>query len=244
MEESSIDEMITLAIDTCDKMGSVCLRVNGRVIASRLHQDEEYSSWLLPAVETLLMETRRKFGDVDLIAAATGPGSFTGVRVGLCAVKAWAEVYGKPVVGVSRLAALARQGTADGWVAAVYDAHRGQLFGGLYRRNTSIWTMEDQEMVIAPQEFLTFVNYRTNGEPAGWVCLEPELVRSLPSWEVQERNGSTLLAADPIVADLIGEIAEENASRGEFTDVLRLDANYVRRSDAEIYWKGPAHRVG
>jgi tRNA threonylcarbamoyladenosine biosynthesis protein TsaB len=195
-------------------------------------------------VEDLLMETGRKFPDVDLIAAATGPGSFTGVRVGLCAAKAWAEVYGKPVVGVSRLTALARQVTEDGWVAAVYDAHRGQLFGGLYRRTAPVWSMEDQEMVIAPQEFLGFVNDRTRGEAVKWVCLEPEVVHSLPGWEAQEAKGSTLLAAEPIVANLIGEFAEERASCGEFTDVLQLDANYVRRSDAEIYWKGPAHRVG
>ena len=244
MEKSSIDEMITLAIDTCDKLGSVCLRANDRIVAARLHQEEDYSSWLLPAVESLLMENGTKFAHLDLIAAANGPGSFTGVRVGLCTVKAWAEVYGKPVVGVSRLAALARQVTVDGWVAAIYDAHRGQLFGGLYRRNTSTWTLEDQEMVIAPQGFLDFVNERTHGEPTKWVCLQPELVRSLSTWKAYEENGSTLLAAEPIVANLIAELAEEKASRGEFTDVLQLDANYVRRSDAELYWKGPAHRVG
>jgi tRNA threonylcarbamoyladenosine biosynthesis protein TsaB len=236
--------MITLAIDTCDRMGSVGLRAGGELVASRLHEDRDYSSWLLPSVESLLAEARKKYSDLDLIVVATGPGSFTGVRVGLCAAKAWAEVYGKRVVGLSRLAAMSRQATTDGWVSASYDAHRGQLFGGLYRRTAGTWNLVEQEMVIAPEEFLTFVNRCAKGEPVQWVSHDPDLIRTLPSWNAHVASGSTLITGESAVANLIGELGEEKASRGEFTDVLQLDANYVRRCDAEIYWKGPAHRVG
>ena len=84
---------------------------------------EDYSSWLLPAVRECLEGSGLQMELVDAYAAAAGPGSFTGVRVGLTTVKAWAEVYGKRVVAVSRLEALATEaseGTA--WVAAFVNA--------------------------------------------------------------------------------------------------------------------------
>ncbi len=235
--------MITLAIDTCDSRGSVAVRRDGHLLSSRRHSDLEFSSWLLPAVESSLTAAGTSFGGLDVIAAATGPGSFTGVRVGLCAVKAWAEVYSKPVIGVSRLEALARQATIDGWIAASYDAHRGQLFGGLYRRMERSWTPIEQEMVIAPPEFLGYVTAHSRNEAVQWICLDPELIVGLPDWQCQVANGSSLRTTEPFVANLIGELAEHKAARGEFTELVQLDANYVRRSDAEIYWKGPAQRV-
>jgi tRNA threonylcarbamoyladenosine biosynthesis protein TsaB len=236
--------MITLAIDTCDRNGSVGVRINENLSAVRRHEGEDYSSWLLPAVESSLSETGKNYRDLNLLAVATGPGSFTGVRVGLCAVKAWAEAYGKPVVGVSRLAAMARQIKREGWVAAVYDAHRGQIFGGLYRHISESWNLVEEEMVNSPTGFLDFVNQQVNGSAVSWVSLQPELICDLAGWGAHESGGSSMAASDAALVNLIGELAEGKATNGEFTDVLSLDANYVRRSDAEIYWKGPAHRGG
>ena len=236
--------MITLAIDTCDLRGSIVLRSEGRPVAERRHEDKDYSSWLLPAVESLLEEAGKKLRDVELFAAATGPGSFTGVRVGLCAVKAWAEVYGTAVVGVSRLEATARLAKPSGLIAVTYDAHRGQIFGGLYERSKEETSLIGEEMVIAPVQFLAFVGERAGHDSVRWISLNPELVTGATGWESQIANGSTLQVIEVGVANSIGELAEEKAARGELTDVLSLDANYVRRSDAEIYWKGPAYRVG
>ncbi len=236
--------MITLTIDTCDRKGSVGVRIEGRCAGLRLHGDEDYSSWLLPSVESSLAESHKSFRQLDLLAVATGPGSFTGVRVGLCAVKAWAEVYGTRVVGVSRLEALAWHTRGDGLVAATYDAHRGQLFGGLYRRHAEQWDLVEAEMVITPEEFFAFVKSQAKGETVQWVSLDPSQIKSLADWKSQLATGTSLITAEVGVANLIGELAEAKAARGEFTDVLQLDANYVRRSDAEIYWKGPAHHAG
>lgn len=236
--------MSTLAIDTCDRKGSVALRLDGHCVGLQTHADEDYSSWLLPAVERSLAESQRNFAALDLLAVATGPGSFTGVRLGLCAVKAWAEVYGTKVVGVSRLEALAKCVTEDGWVTATYDAHRGQIFAGLYRRTQSKLERAEVELVSAPEDFLALVRDRADGAPVNWVSLDPRLVSGLPSWKDLQASGSKLWPCGPHLANSIGEIAEEKAARGEFTDVVELDANYIRRSDAEIFWRGPAHRVG
>jgi tRNA threonylcarbamoyladenosine biosynthesis protein TsaB len=236
--------MNTLAIDTCDRRGSVALRLHGACAAENAHAYTEYSSWLLPAVENLLAIRGKLFTDLDLLAVATGPGSFTGVRIGLCTVKAWAEVYGTRVVGVSRLEALSRSLSADGWVAATYNANRGQIFAGLYRKTPGQLNRVNEEMVIAPEDFLSLVERDTGGAPVLWPSLDPNLIRGLQAWPRHEANGSKLWECKPELANAIGEIAEEKATRGEFSEILELDANYVRRSDAEIYWKGPAHRVG
>jgi tRNA threonylcarbamoyladenosine biosynthesis protein TsaB len=236
--------MNTLAIDTSEVRGSVSVRIDGRCVAKRVHLEEDYSSWLQPAVENALHESGKWFGELDLLAVSTGPGSFTGMRVGLCAVKAWAEVYRKRVVGVSRLEAIASCAANNGLVAVSYDAHRGQVFAGLYRRTDVRLDIVGSEMVIVPGEFLACVLEQAEAGEVQWLSLDPELFRMLDDWKALESQGALLVRASAELADTIGKIAEGRAACGEFTDVLQLDANYVRRSDAELFWKGPAKRVG
>ena len=248
----SFCSMITLAIDTCEARGSVAIRKSGRLAALRRHDTvADYSSWLLPAVQDVLSESGTAMDDVQLLAVATGPGSFTGLRVGLTTAKAWVEVYGTPIIGVSRLEAMALSVDLETrYVAAWYDAQRGQMFGALYRRPSSLharpeagpykFEIQEAEMVIAPQEFLSFVEEHSRAESVAWVSLDPGLLTSLEGWAEHRDRGETVIRCDSQLADGIGEIAEERAKNSEFTDVLQLDANYVRRSDAEIFWKGPA----
>src|ERR1700748_2149873 len=119
--------MLVLALDTCDVRGSVAVVNDDRALASTVHDlPQDYSSWLLPAVEQTFRGAKCSMNDVDVLAVASGPGSFTGVRVGLTTVKAWAEVYGKPIVAMSRLEALARQPGGNGaLVASAIRAQRG-----------------------------------------------------------------------------------------------------------------------
>jgi len=179
--------------------------------------------------------------DVDLLGVSTGPGSFTGVRVGLTTVKAWAEVYGKKVVGVSRLEGIARYADSRaGWVAACYDAQRGQMFAAMYRRTDGTCERIEDEMVMEAGNFLQRAGEQAGSERIAWVSLDPELITSLVGWQGRTLAGDTMQRLEGELADMIGEIAEERAGKRLFTDPLELDANYVRRSDAEIFWKGPA----
>jgi len=179
--------------------------------------------------------------EIDLLAPCTGPGSFTGVRVGLTTVKAWAEMYGKRVVGISRLEAIARCAKAGArFVAACYDAQRGQIFAALYRCNDSGLKRIEEEMVVEAESFLWMAAKKAGHEKTAWVSLDPELITGTEGWEARAALGDCMQRLEGDLADRIGEIAEERARRQEFTDTLDLDANYVRRSDAEIFWKGPA----
>lgn len=239
--------MITLGIDTCEARGSVAVRKDGILASLEKHQSpEDYSSWLLPAVERGLRLADANLRQVGLLAVASGPGSFTGVRVGLTAVKAWAELFGIRVAGVSRLEVMARQSAdVSGFVAASYDAQRGQVFGGLYKREEKRgWSLIEEEMVIAPEGFVKWVSDRTVDAMVRWITLDTELIAGAPSWKERAAKGETLIRSADGLAAGVAELGEERARERKFTDPLLLDANYVRRSDAEIFWKDPAASHG
>ncbi|HTP69701.1 MAG TPA: tRNA (adenosine(37)-N6)-threonylcarbamoyltransferase complex dimerization subunit type 1 TsaB [Dongiaceae bacterium] len=234
--------MIILAIDTSEQRGSVAVLRDGDTLAVEAHTGAtDYSEWLIPGVEGVLASAEVRMEAVDLFAVATGPGSFTGVRVGLTTVKAWCEVYGKPVVGVSRLEALARlAGCNGGLVGAYYDAQRGQIFAAIYRAEDAKIGRIGDETVIAPQEFLEVVEREAGQEPVQWVTMDGELIAELEGWQKRVDKGDRIQSVSAELAPAIGRSAHERALAGQFTDPLELDANYVRRSDAEIFWKGPA----
>jgi len=235
--------LITLGIDTCEVRGSVAVRRDGALVSVQKHESaQDYSSWLLSAVGRGLELAGARLPEVGLLAVASGPGSFTGVRVGLTTVKAWAELFGTKVVGVSRLEVMARRlADAPGYVAASFDAQRGQVFGGLYWREGKLgWNLIEEEIVIAPDEFVKWVGKRAGGATVRWITLDPELFAEAPSWKERAAKGDTLIRCAEGLAMGVAELGEERAREGRFTDPLLLDANYVRRSDAEIFWKDPA----
>jgi tRNA threonylcarbamoyladenosine biosynthesis protein TsaB len=234
--------VIVLAIDTCDSRGSVALLRDDVVLGLMPHETkDEYSSWLLLAVTKVLKEAGLRMPGVDGYAVAAGPGSFTGVRVGLTTVKAWAEVYGRPVAAVSRLEGVAAQaaGPAD-YVAAFVNAQRGQVFGAVYRKDGDFLAV-GEEMVMAPGKFVEAVAELTNGKRTSWVSPDAALVEAEPAWKERGKQGENIERASATLAGIIGRIGLRRLQSGKMTDALGLDANYVRRSDAEIFWKGAAH---
>jgi len=232
-----------LAIDTSDARGSVAAPTNGQSAQVLQHQStEDYSSWLLPAVDIVLKNVGTSVANTSVLAVCTGPGSFTGLRVGLTTVKAWSEVYGSSVVGISRLEAMASRIATDGLIASCYDAQRGHVFGGIYDRTGSSLKLLEGEMVTSPDEFLALVSSVANAKSApsvSWISLDPALITALPAWKTREDAGDTMLPCQPDLARSILELGAQRAATNSFTDPLLLDANYVRRSDAEIFWKDP-----
>src|SRR3990172_1177408 len=128
--------VLILAVDTSNRQGSLAVLRDERVIAATGGISEEpYASRLFVDLGRVLGEAQVKLEQIDLLAVATGPGSFTGLRVGLTAVKAWAEVFGRPIAAVSGLEAVAVQaGATDRLLVAVIDARGGQFFGAIFRR--------------------------------------------------------------------------------------------------------------
>lgn len=209
--------------------------------------DEIYSSRMFRHLEFLLKDLALDLGEFDLFAVAAGPGSFTGLRVGLAAVKGWAEVYRRPIVAVSGLEAVAAQSTSrSSLVVPVLDAHREQVYCGIYRRTgepgENRLALEGDECVMTPEEFIESLHAR--GEAAGCAIVTPmpALISGAASrYETAHPQGRPI-PVDPVSAVLaphVGRLGYLRAQRGEVIDSLTLDANYVRRTDAELHWKAP-----
>jgi tRNA threonylcarbamoyladenosine biosynthesis protein TsaB len=238
--------MVVLAIDTCDARGSIALLRDDRVLALQLHESQEdYSSWLLPAVRNLLDTAQVSFPHLSLYAVASGPGSFTGVRVGLTTVKAWSEVYGQRIAAVSRLEALA---TYTSWrsplIAVFTDAHRNQLFGALYRREADGLQRLEDELVIAPDKFMDWIIGCAGAQRVEWISPDPKCITATPQWPSRMALAETIRVVAPNFAPAVGQVALRLARQDKVVDALTLDANYVRRSDAELLWKGALGGVG
>jgi len=229
--------MLILAIDTTSRSGSVAL-LRGLELASVVActDDEPYSSRLFRDVDRLMRETGARVAGVDLYAVATGPGSFTGVRVGLAAVKAWAEVYRKPVAAVSALEAMASQASPEEpLVAGMADAHRGQMFAGLYARAGDALSRRGDDVVLPPGECLSYLAQQAAG--AGFLVRTTALEMVTAALTAFPVPAARVEQADVALALAIGRVGHARAQRGELVDALTLDAHYVRRSDAELLWK-------
>ena len=228
--------MLILSIDTTSSAGSVALLRDLDVVSQVASAEAEpYSTRLFRDVERVMHEAGKRMVDIDLYAVAPGPGSFTGVRVGLAAVKAWAEVFRKPVAAVSTLEAIAFQAApAESLIAGIADAHRGQLFAGLYERAEYGMNRRGEDVVMPPAECFAYLAQQAESAPFVIRTTAAEVVRA--SLVGSPAAGARVDAADPALAPVIGKLAYARARRGDVVDALTLDAHYVRRSDAELLW--------
>jgi tRNA threonylcarbamoyladenosine biosynthesis protein TsaB len=233
--------MLILAVDTSGSSGGAALVRNDTVLAERTGSSQEpCASRIFGDVSEVMRASGAAMGEVDLFAVAAGPGSFTGLRVGLTAAKAWAEVWGKPIAPVSGLEAVAAMATEPSRVLApVLDARRGQLYAAQYTRQgdlTDGLERATEDVVLAPGELLDWLA-ENGGELPLIVTPSPEAALALVS-----AKGSRSLRLETVsdaLAGMIGRLGWRKALRGETVDALHLSANYVRRSDAEAKWKEP-----
>jgi tRNA threonylcarbamoyladenosine biosynthesis protein TsaB len=199
---------VILSIDTTSEFGSIALTEANVVIEEvELQAPEGFGHVLFGHIQHLLEKRGTTVHQMECFAAASGPGSFTGVRVGLAAAKGLAEATGKRLVAVSNLRALASFGSAP-LRATVMNARRGEVYGAVY--NSQL------EVVI------------------------PETVVKLENWLPTLPAGCELIStieAPRALAAAIGHIAWDEFTLGRSSDPADIDANYVRRSDAELFWK-------
>jgi tRNA threonylcarbamoyladenosine biosynthesis protein TsaB len=186
-----------------------------------LHSPEGFGHVLFDEIQGLLSRHGLSLGDLHGFASAAGPGSFTGVRVGLTAVKGLAEATGHKVVAVSNLAALAWFGTRP-LRAAVMDARRGEVYGAVY--DDALGLVRD-EVVMKFGDWLGTLPGGDLELVAGGFVPPPQ---DLP-----------VTQAPRALAGAIASIAALHFAGGLARDPAEIDANYVRRSDAELLWRDP-----
>lgn len=218
--------MLTLAVDTTANFGSIALAdENGLREEVLLHAPQGFSNVLFGEIEALLARQGVLLPEIDLFAGASGPGSFTGVRVGLSAIKGLAEVLGKRVVAVSNLQALAEFGQSDAR-ATVIDARRGEVYAALY---DSAGRQIVPEVVLPFRKFLTLLPERE----IEWISQDFELIPELADTRSARYP---IVNAPRAIAVAIARVALRRAAEGLAQDPAAIEANYVRRSDAEILY--------
>jgi len=217
---------LLLAIDTCGPSGSAALGRLGAGAVEILEQAElagrSYSATLVSAVSELLGRAGVKLAEVGALVVVNGPGSFTGVRVGLSAAKGLAEVNRTPVVAVSRLEVLA---AAAGVGSSALDAHRDEIFLRLVERGEL-----QREMLAGAEELATI-----HPAPERIAVCDGAARLMRAAWPGTE----LVLCAAPTAGDAMRACAPR-IERGEFADLAQLDGHYLRRSDAEIFGEAAA----
>ncbi len=212
-----MNELI-LAVDTTHEYGSLALARGGKTLEEvLLHGPEGFAHILYDRLARLLERHGVKVCEVDCFAAASGPGSFTGVRIGLSCVKGLADACAKPLVAVSNLEAMARFGSAP-LRAVLLDARRGEIYGAVY---------DAAGRAVVPE---------TVGKFEHWLATLPpdELEFVTMDFPLEKARVTT---APRALAGAVAAIALERLRAGRALDPAAADANYVRRSDAELNWK-------
>jgi tRNA threonylcarbamoyl adenosine modification protein YeaZ len=241
--------MLVLAIDTTSEKGGVALYRNLDCLASAHNPGSSgFSVTLFQMVDQVLTEAGAKLSgepiplrDVELIAAANGPGSFTGIRTGLAAVQGWATALGRPVVGVTILAAMAQEAQPQTeWAASIMDARRNEFYLGLFRRDASgnghFLNQAGEGMVLTRDEVRRFLEAQlTQGKVVSCIGRDCDLAAQALRTDLP---GSTRWKTVP--GFLVGTIARmslEAHRRGQLQSPAQLDALYIRRPDAEVNWR-------
>jgi tRNA threonylcarbamoyladenosine biosynthesis protein TsaB len=218
--------MLILGVDTSWKQGSIALVRDEKTLAVQPIAGGTFSAQLIPQLARMLSSHRLSKLDIAGFAAASGPGSFTGLRIGLTAVKALAEILHRPIAAVSVLEALALEAGREGTIAVLLDAARSQVFLGSYAV-TNGRAVKREEVLLTQQALVA--NMQQHGEDALVVTPDAsifELLRkhSIPAKQTERPNSES-----------IARIGMRKIARGEVVSVDELDANYIRRSDAEIF---------
>jgi tRNA threonylcarbamoyladenosine biosynthesis protein TsaB len=218
--------MRVLLIHTSGAEGSVALadtELTEAVVAREMLPGRSSSERLVPAVRRLMETSGWVLRELAAIVVVHGPGSFTGVRVGLSAAKGLSEASGVPLVAVSRLALLSGDaGVGDATVYAVLDAGRGEFYLGEYE-GESLGRRCVREALLSGDDLVAAV--------AGRVVVVCEIKVAEALVEVHPQ-----LVDEPLAEDAL-PFALERVAAGEFDDAALVDANYLRRTDLEIFAK-------
>ena len=222
--------MLLLAIDTSGRNGSLALARgettdNLEILELLPLAGRMYSAQLIPQLKIGLERHQLTKADLDGFAVAAGPGSFTGLRIGLSTVKALAEVLKKPIGAVSVLQAAARVTGSHGHVIVAVDAGRQLVFAGDYEINPDLTISSSREVLVPVGDFLNSVE----GSSAFIASADRMVLDSARQQGVKINE----IAAPQ--ADTIARLGFEQLIAGRGITAEVLEPNYLRPSDAELF---------
>jgi tRNA threonylcarbamoyladenosine biosynthesis protein TsaB len=222
--------MLSLVTDTSGKNGNVALARAGstteeiEIIESVPLAGGMFSAQLVPQIAALLTKHGFSKSDIDAFVVVSGPGSFTGLRVGLAAIKALAEILQKPIVPVSLLEVVAIASAVDGKIFSVLDGGRGEVCAGEYKVEFSHATL-CRVQLLPMKEFISIVQ-QTKVATSDHAMAET----------LRDAGVSVIPVASPD-SEMIARLGWQKLQENQTVSPEQLDADYIRRSDAEIFVK-------
>lgn len=229
-ESAAAKDPLILAVETATRAGSVAVARGARILSSKIGDASvSHSAHLMLMIQQALNEAGAKLSDIELFAASSGPGSFTGLRIGLATVKALANCTSRKVVGVSTLAAVAHASGARGAVVALLPAGRGEVFAQMFSVEQGSVQTVDAAAHLSPRALLEKYGGVSELTFAGEGAIQQYelLQQSNSKWTILQDGNDNLAPA-------IATLAILDDSAGKSVTAEHLHAVYVRPSDAEI----------
>ena len=224
--------MKILALDTSTNMASVAVMDENMVLGEySLNQDLSHSENLVPMIKEVLDSLGLKVSDIDLYGVSIGPGSFTGLRISVATVKAFAHLFHKPIVGVSTLEALAFNLPYNNIVVPMIDARRDRVYTGIYswKDNELISLMKADAVevdILLDKLDKDYKNIVVNGNGS---LLHRERIRE----KLGSKVSFSSIGDNSSRATSVGELALIKYNKGEVDNYYTLAPDYLRKSQAE-----------
>ena len=236
--------MIVFGIDTSTNQGSVAIAEDGKLLSeSFLPLNSSYSKTLINSLDDLLKKCKIGINDIDGFAVSIGPGSFTGLRIGLSTCKGFNLATGKPIVPVGTLDAITESFFPDSGVfqssifniqspillCPILDAKKGEVYASLYKYENGVIKKVEDDMAISPEKLCQKFN-----EP---VIFFGEGIKQYGDFIKNKLNGFAYFYNNMpknSVAASIALLGGKKLERGDIEDSTLLKPRYIRRSEAEI----------
>jgi tRNA threonylcarbamoyladenosine biosynthesis protein TsaB len=228
-------EMRILAVDTSTDVCSVCIMVDGSVVAEySTRSSRTHTERLMPAIEQLLSDAELGAHDLNLLAVVHGPGSFTGLRIGLSAIKGLSFALHCPVVEASALDMAARQIADNGFICPAMDARRGEIFAALYRRTQGRLERLTDPVSVVPEVWREKLPDAPVFFCGAGAALYAESLKKHPE--------SRIVFRDFHLAQTLAQYAREQSDAGKTISGDHVRAAYLRPSDAETHGPRPSRK--
>ncbi len=216
--------MIVLGVDTATRAGSVALVDDDRILGTvGIDTGSSHSGRLMSSIDFLLKNLEINVGKLDGVAVSAGPGSFTGVRIGIGAIKGLALALRKPAVGISTLKAMACSTSAGNLLCPLIDAGRGEVYGCCYRREGHDLVMIHREVVMDPLELLDAVSNQA-------LCIFGTGAEKYRS-QIERASVGKIIEFDHFIAPAVARLGLECIRKGT---IIPISPFYLRKSDAEL----------
>lgn len=224
--------MKILALDTSTMMASCAVMDDNRVLAEyTISQEKSHSERLVPMIDEILKGLDLKINDIDLYAVATGPGSFTGLRIGVATMKAFAHMFDKAIIGIPTIEGLAFNLAHNKIVVPMVDARRNRVYTGIYSWEAGKLTTIMKADAIEIDELLVTLDSKysdiaVNGDGSTLYMEEIDEV-------LKDKVKYSTMGLNHCKASSIGELALIKYNEGYRDDHYSLVPDYLRKSQAE-----------